>query len=317
MSAEKLESKLLKKPISLLFAFIGTLPFFLLLIKVLKDGKEGIMAKMAGGEALPFVGLILLLLVFMALGFFSFLFWKKRRLKADTGDKFIPNISSFIDTLGTWLALWITVSSILVVFIINIFKMETGNLELSGKSFEWSVIFSSLIRGFIILIVTKIILFLINKRWDIWNFFWKQIVLRFANWSKKIASDGARAAVCIISIIVLVFGLCLLLKQEKAEKCIIAEKACSLISMDKISGGKLPDGLSWTSAQMGFGKSAQPGAVPSPEDYDISTLTKGAGSGTPAADSSSGAKAASNYSGIILIFLGILGMGLLVIKKDR
>ena len=316
MSVGKSLSALFKKPVSLFFTCFGTLPFFLLLIHVLKDGEKRILTKLFNDtkEVLPFVGLILLLSVFLVMGLFSVFYWKKRRLQADTGNKFIPNISSFIGVLGIWLALWVSVSSIFVVFIHQIFNLQDVDMGLTGKDLGWFVIFTSLIRGLIIFIATKVILFLISKRWDIWNFIWKQIIIRFANWSKRIASDGARAAICVISIIVLVLGVCLVLKQVKTEHLYAAKKAVSIVSMEKISGGKLPDALSWTSSQLGFdkeeGQAKQQGGV----SLEGASST---GVGTDKTSATETEAGKSNYSGIILVFIGLLGMGLLVVKRDR
>ena len=322
---EKFKAKYFRKPVSLFFAFFGMVPFILFFINSITGGKNGLLGnalnrmraqiirdeagailEIIKGDPKPFIAIMLMLAVLLFMGVTGTIDWMKRRFNVNFGNKIVPDLYSFVNTFGVWLAHWIVVSSFMIVFIIKVFNaneiLPALGLRKLGPYITWGMAFHGMARALIVFIVMKIIMFVLDKRWDIWKIFWHHIVLRFAGWLKKISSEqGARTAVCFIAVVLFIVGICLVYKSVKPNSTHALKKAASAVSFELVTGGEFPEALAGVSSQM------NPRSI-SGNDVQQTGVSTVVG--------------VSNsryfmYGGLISIVLSLIAMGFLVVKRSH
>ena len=150
-----------KKPVSCLYAISSLLIPVYFLIQVIQ------FEIFKSEVAVLIVGSILLLLVLFFAGIFGSLIWWHRRIIRDEGPKWYDNFRRFIQTLGEWTA---TVFAIIVFFGVLIIMIIAGEYvslfaalsPIPIPGLDASLALAGPLIGFIIIIVTKIILFLLD-----------------------------------------------------------------------------------------------------------------------------------------------------------
>jgi hypothetical protein len=160
--------KIFRKPFSWLYGLIAILnavfPFFILywmidLFKFL--------------EGHQIFGMILLWIVILAAGWFSFQLWWNRMAKVGTftsdNDEFAatPAYAHLLQTTGEWLGCYVAGVGSLTVLIASIFSVNTDQLPSlvgGGKMFGFGItgIFVAIIYGFLILVSFRVIAELIK-----------------------------------------------------------------------------------------------------------------------------------------------------------
>ena len=122
---------------------------------------------------------IFILAVFIFAGFFGALIWWYRRIIRDDGNDWYKNIRCFIQTSGEWLGTFTAISVFGIVIILTIFMSEnysaiTGYLPFPVPPLNVALALAGPVAGFIIIIGTKIFLFLLDPIvWvikQIWTF---------------------------------------------------------------------------------------------------------------------------------------------------
>jgi len=169
---------LFKKPISCLYAILSLLfPVFVLGLFI----QSGIFK--SDGKYVAASIFILLILGFA--GVFGALIWWHRRINRDDGTKFYPNFRRFIQTAGEWLGTVLAISVfgavlVLLIFLSEDYNMIVGILPFSTPGISIATAFYGPIGGFIIIIITRIILFLLDPVIRLITWIWgliKRIVL--------------------------------------------------------------------------------------------------------------------------------------------
>jgi len=169
---------LFKKPISCLYAVLSLLfPVFVL--------GMFIQYRIFDNPGKYVAAAILILIIFGFAGIFGALIWWHRRINRDDGTKFYPNFRRFIQTAGEWLGTFLAINVFGAVLVLLIFLSEDYNMIVSILPFSTPGIsiataFYGPIGGFIIIIITKIILFLLDPVIRLITWIWgliKRIVL--------------------------------------------------------------------------------------------------------------------------------------------
>jgi len=156
---------LFKKPISCLFAAIGLLfPLFVLGLFI-QSGIFNYFIQIQAGMYIA-AGILILIILFFA-GVFGALIWWHRRIKFDDGPKVYPNFRRFIQTAGEWAGTVLAISVfgavlVLLIFMPDDYSMITDTLPFPVPGISIVTAFYGPIGGFIIIIVTRIILFLLD-----------------------------------------------------------------------------------------------------------------------------------------------------------
>jgi len=151
---------LFKKPISCLHAILSLLfPVAVLGLFI----QSGIFK--SDGKYVA-AGIFILIILGFA-GIFGALIWWHRRINRDDGPKFYPNFRRFIQTAGEWLGTVLAISVFGAVLVLLIFLSEDYNmiasiLPFSTPGINIATAFYGPVGGFIIIIITKIILFLLD-----------------------------------------------------------------------------------------------------------------------------------------------------------
>ena len=153
---------LFKKPVSCLYAISSLLipVFFLIQIIQFKVFESEIPSLI--------VVSIFLLLIFIFAGFFGSLIWYYRRIIQNEGPKWYPNFRRFIQTLGEWTATLVAIigffTGIIIIIMSNTgdFRIILSFMPLMVRSFGLMLAPYSLVVGFLIIIATKIILYLLD-----------------------------------------------------------------------------------------------------------------------------------------------------------
>jgi hypothetical protein len=172
-------SVLFKKPVSCLIAILSLLsPLYILNLLVVSGVFES-------GDGKFIVTAILLIVIFLCSGIFGALIWWHRRINKDIGTKWYDNFRCFIQTLGEYIG---TVFAINVFFSAIVFLILAGELaelftySLPIPQLDFSVALSGPIVGFLVILATKILLFLLDPIiWlvrQIWTLF-TRIVLYY------------------------------------------------------------------------------------------------------------------------------------------
>ncbi|MCL2244694.1 MAG: hypothetical protein FWC03_09550 [Treponema sp.] len=181
---------LFKKPVSCLFAIASLLFPVYLVIQVIQSG----ILKLESAKLIT--ASILLILVFIFAGLFGSLIWWCRRIARDEGPKVYPNFRRFIQTYGEWIATVYAIiaffGGIILLFVAGeYFYSLAGLLPIPVPGLELLII-SGPLGGFLIIIATKIVLFLLDPL--IWLI-------------KKIWSLLVRIALYIYRCIIKAFGI--------------------------------------------------------------------------------------------------------------
>ena len=211
---------LFKKPISCLFAIISLgLPVYFLVMSITGN-------LFRSGDAKLIISVILTFFVFAFAGLFGALIWWHRRIKPDEGISIYQNFRRFVQTLGEWLGMIVAIVAFGVVLVLWALLQEAGSFILniipvpfmSHVGLEYA--FIGPIVGFLIIILTKILLFLLDPViWllkQIWKIF-VQIVLYFyrciINTGKTYETHTRLWIGCIwiLSVLAVFSGLALLL----------------------------------------------------------------------------------------------------------
>jgi hypothetical protein len=322
-----------KKPISFLFAVSSILPPLFFLINSIQDDVFG-----EDAQAIAVVAVLVVLFVLLVLAILGILIWVRGRLSEDVGEKFVPNIYAFIKTLGMWLGTYIGLSAFLIVFLLKLFgsneDFEAGSiLQLLGLAkvgaVTWNLAILGLFRGFIIIVVSKIALFLLDKRWVIWNG-----ILAIRRWFAgfgAVAERESHVGLGFVAILVILagFGLLYLGATSKAPISLkaVASTALKQLTIEKASGGNLPDALSGISSQLkgkGAALSLAGADYDDLADYGATVLSRDSSSTVDAGNigQSEAAKPASKtgalvYGGIFCFLLGIVTLGFLTLRKRQ
>jgi len=211
---------LFKKPVSCLMAIISLLIPVFSLVQMIDAGlfKSGMGKLIAGG--------VLLLLVLFFAGIFGALIWWHRRITKNDGTQWYPNFRRFIQTLGEWLGTTIAIIVFLgILVVLLVLNKETYQiarlLPYYAPSLDFTTAIMGLIAGFVIIIATKILLFLLDPViWlikQIWALF-VRVVLYFYRCVIKIAGTVEQntpvwiGVIWLIAAAAAVTGLILLVK---------------------------------------------------------------------------------------------------------
>ena len=168
-------SVLFKKPVSCLFALLSLLIPVHFLFQIIQYD----IFSSSNGKAIAAVILVLVVLVFS--GIFGFLIWLHRRIIRDEGPKVYANFRRFVQTLGEWTGTLVAINYLGCVLIL---MLVLGNnsyyysrlLLFPLPSVDYTMALAGPVIGFLIIIATKIILFLLDP--VIWLFkkIWALIV---------------------------------------------------------------------------------------------------------------------------------------------
>jgi len=169
-------SVLLKKPISCLFAIVSLLIPVYVLSQFIQHGifREN--------EAKYIIAGILIVAILLFAGIFGFLIWWHRRITRDEGGhKWYGNFRRFIQTIGEWLGTFIAISVfgcviVLMIFLSDKYYRITEILPLPIYQVDIVVALHGLIAGFLIIIATRILLFLLDPVIWLIKQIWKLIV---------------------------------------------------------------------------------------------------------------------------------------------
>ena len=156
---------LFKKPISCLYAALSLLFPLSVLGLFIQSGIFDYFMEIKAGKYITASILILIILGFA--GIFGALIWWHRRIKYDDGPKVYPNFRRFIQTAGEWLGTILAISVfgtvlVLLIFIPKDYYRIAGALPFPIPGINIASAFYGPVGGFIIIIITKIILFLLD-----------------------------------------------------------------------------------------------------------------------------------------------------------
>jgi len=166
---------LFKKPVSCLYAIVSLLlPIYALSTFIQFGIFKSEMANLI-------IASVLIVLVLAFAGIFGALIWWVRRITRDEGPKWYDNFRRFIQTLGEWLGTVIAIGVfgivlILVIFLADEYSMVTYALGLPTSDISILTAFYGPICGFIIIIATKILLFLLDPLMWLIKQIWSLIV---------------------------------------------------------------------------------------------------------------------------------------------
>jgi len=152
---------LFRKPVSCLAAVVSLLiPVFVLSLFIRFNIFESNEIK------LVFAAIIIIAILVFA-GVFGALIWWYRRITRDEGPKWYDNIRRFIQTTGEWLGTFTAISIFGIIIVLMIFLSEsyqyvTDFLPFPVPSLNIAVAFCGPVGGFLIIIATKILLFLLD-----------------------------------------------------------------------------------------------------------------------------------------------------------
>ena len=170
---------LFRKPVSCLAAIVSLLIPIFTLSQFIRFGV------FESNEVKLVFAAILIIVILAFAGIFGAFIWWHRRITRDEGPKWYDNFRRFIKTSGEWLGTFFAISVFGIIIVLMIFLSEsyqyvTDFLPFQVPSINIAVAFLGPIGGFLIIIATKILLFLLDPIiWfikQIW-FFIKWIVV--------------------------------------------------------------------------------------------------------------------------------------------
>ena len=225
---------LFKKPVSCLFAIASLcIPVYFLLQAIHFEIFKSESARLI-------IACLLLLVVLIFAGIFGFLIWWHRRLIRDEGPKMYNNFRRFIQTLGEWAATLFAIVVFFGVLIIIIFAgdeyyMLTSILPIPAIGPTIAVF--GLVGGFLIIIATKILLFLLDPLiWlikQIWILI-KRMVLYFYRCVVKVSGTVEQhtpiwlGITWLLSVFVVLSGIALCFRAFNSASVISAVFAMAL-----------------------------------------------------------------------------------------
>ncbi|MCL2094130.1 MAG: hypothetical protein FWH12_08055 [Treponema sp.] len=170
-------SVLFKKPISCFYALASLiLPFSFL--GYIIQWREAIMS-----VTILFIASVCAFLVLLAAGLSGALIWWHRRISRDEGQRFYPNLRRFIQTLGEWAGtvFAITVFGMSIVYLLFVRDHYTLSLPLISLPvpIPFTVMnlgFGGPIFGFLLIIATKIFLFILDLLVKLLGSIWKLLL---------------------------------------------------------------------------------------------------------------------------------------------
>ena len=156
---------LFKKPISCLYAMLSLLFPLSVLGLFIQYGIFDLFMEMKAGKYI--VAGILILIILGFAGIFGALIWWHRRINHDDGPKLYPNFRRFIQTAGEWSGTVFAISVfgtilVLLIFMSKDYQMITEALPFPITGISIVTAFLGPIGGFVIIIATKIFLFLLD-----------------------------------------------------------------------------------------------------------------------------------------------------------
>lgn len=162
---------LFKKPVSCLFAILSLLAPILFLVMAIQGGAfdEGtrvVIATILAFIVLTFAGIVCSLL------------WWHRRINRDEGPKFYDNLRRFLQTLGEFCATFIAINVFGLTLIQMLGDVGLGDIGIGAGITEALM---GPVIGFVIIIVTKIILFLLDPVIWVLKQIWRFIKYIFRN----------------------------------------------------------------------------------------------------------------------------------------
>jgi len=289
----------------------------------LKAYNEAVAAGNAAGQTAPvpppgpqgfgvtgtYIAVFLVLAGLIALAIVGFFIWKKGRLFKNFGEKFVPNIQSFIKTLGIWFGVFIGLGATFIALVLTIFNSETTNqyvisaLGLSSiiQQGTWFLVFNSLLRGFAILVITKIILFLLEKRWVIW-----QGICSVRKWLAGFgssAADKGHVAIGFVGILLVLIGLGLIYQGILGRSYALVQRTVGHATFNEVSGGQIPDALTGVAGEIGGKGLSEVFRTPAPQSDAVKAPVD--------------PRQLALYSGLISLFLGLASFGFLVLTQKR
>jgi len=154
-----------RKPISCLHAALSLLFPLSVLGLFIQSGIFDYFLEIKAGKYIAASLLILIIIGFA--GVLGALIWWHRRINRDDGPKVYPNLKRFIQTAGEWFGTVFAISVfgtvlVLLIFMPDDYPMITGVLSFPISEITIATAFYGPIVGFIIIIITKIILFLLD-----------------------------------------------------------------------------------------------------------------------------------------------------------
>jgi len=152
---------LFKKPVSCLFAIVSLLFPVFILSQFIK------FELFKSGEVKLIIASILILLIVAFAGIFGAFIWWHRRITRDEGQQWYPNLRRFIQTAGEWFGTVFAISVfgiivVLMIFLSNEYYYITHALPLAFPGVDITTALFGPIVGFIVIIATKILLFLLD-----------------------------------------------------------------------------------------------------------------------------------------------------------
>jgi hypothetical protein len=168
-------SVLFKKPISCLFAIVSLLiPVYVLALFIQYD-------LFRASEAKFIIAGILIVAILLFAGIFGFLIWWHRRITRDEGSQWYSNFRRFIQTAGEWLGTFTAISVFGCVLVLTLVLsddhyMVTSIFSVPYNQIDIVIALHGLIAGFLIIIATKILLFLLDPVIWLIKQIWKLIV---------------------------------------------------------------------------------------------------------------------------------------------
>jgi len=168
-------SVLFNKPISCLFAIISLLlPIYVLSVFIQYNFFSSEVIKLI-------IGCVLIVIILGFAGFLGASIWWVRRITRDEGPSWYNNFRRFVQTLGEWLGTFTAISVFGIVLILTILLADKYYMIIGAFPFkipEINIVMAFLgpICGFIIIVVTKILLFLFDPIIWLLKQVWKLLV---------------------------------------------------------------------------------------------------------------------------------------------
>ena len=152
---------LFKKPVSCLLAIVSLLIPVYFIFQIIQTGV------FKSEDTKLIVASILVFLVIAFAGVFGAIIWWHRRISHDEGSTWYPNFRRFIQTWGEWLGTFIAIVTfgsvlILMLFFENQSYLIAGLIPLPLPTLQLTYALMGPVVGFLIIIATKIFLFLLD-----------------------------------------------------------------------------------------------------------------------------------------------------------
>jgi hypothetical protein len=293
---------------------------------------------------------VLILVVLFVLAVIGILIWKRE--KEDLGNKIYPNIYGFVKNFGIWVGLYVGISAFFVALFLRAFEgpgfFPGAILAMLGRSsvtkITWALAIKGLLRGVLIIVATRIALWLLDIRWSLWKAL--QAVRQFFAGFGASAEQKSHVALGFVAILAVIAGFSLMYIGVTSKPPVPVKKIVSEITIKNISGGDLPDALTGTAAEIKLGDASKtPQPDPRAFENDLSEFgndpfggnapdfsgLNGADSnndlGNPQAPEEDAKELAVTetglssktavYGGLLTLLLGVIILGYLTLRKRQ